>query len=70
MSSSAQDTGWFKSSYSEISSNACVECRFVAGECVGLRDSKNPGGDALWVAPAAWQSFVARIKTGGFDPRG
>ncbi|MCP2168013.1 DUF397 domain-containing protein [Goodfellowiella coeruleoviolacea] len=67
MPSQNRDTGWFKSSYSDNSSNQCVECRFVAGERVGVRDSKNPSTDVLRVKSTSWRSFVAGVRTGRFD---
>lgn len=56
------DTGWFKSSRSAAASDQCVECRMVAGRGVGVRDSKNAGGGALWVGSKAWAAFVAGVK--------
>jgi hypothetical protein len=64
MSNSLRDTGWFKSTYSATASDACVECRIVSGEHVGVRDSRNPGGGTLWVGSAAWVGFVTSVKTG------
>jgi hypothetical protein len=51
---------WRKSSYSNSNSN-CVE---VAGEPdgVAVRDSKDPGGSPLAVAPSTWRAFTRRIK--------
>jgi hypothetical protein len=62
MSNPLRDTGWFKSSRSNGGGDACVECRITAERGVGVRDSKNPGGGALWVGPAAWSGFLAHLK--------
>jgi hypothetical protein len=51
---------WRKSSYSSGEAN-CVE---VAGRpgAVAVRDSKDPGGPPLAVAPSTWRAFTRRIK--------
>ena len=59
-----QDTGWFKSSYSGSGNDTCVEVR-LTGDAVGLRDSKQPDGGALWVDPAAWAAFIALAPSAG-----
>ncbi len=48
---------WFKSSYSGEQGGACVE---VAAHplAVHVRDSKNPKGPALAVAPTTWAAFT------------
>ncbi|GGY28957.1 DUF397 domain-containing protein [Streptomyces anulatus] len=59
---------WVKSSYSN--SGSCVEWAPTTASATGtvpVRDSKNPGGPALAVAAEAFSSFVAGVKTGGFD---
>ncbi|MBY8849959.1 DUF397 domain-containing protein [Saccharothrix longispora] len=56
-----RDTGWFTSSRSNGGGDQCVECRLLADR-VGVRDSKNPGGGALWVGPAAWEAFLRRNR--------
>ncbi|MFI0466850.1 DUF397 domain-containing protein [Saccharopolyspora sp. 5N102] len=57
---------WLKSSYSGGGNDHCVEVRLGRG-VVGVRDSKDRGGPALWVGAAGWSSFVGRIKAGNFD---
>lgn len=47
---------WFKSSYSETSSQ-CVEIAFC-DEVVGVRDSKHPTGPALVFTAAQWDRFL------------
>ncbi|MFH8582936.1 DUF397 domain-containing protein [Streptomyces celluloflavus] len=49
---------WNKSSYSSSSGGECVEVA-TPGAAVHIRDSKNPGGAILTVAPDAWAAFVA-----------
>ncbi|MGC5398401.1 DUF397 domain-containing protein [Streptomyces sp. DT20] len=48
---------WRKSSYSSEQGGACVE---VAAHplAVHVRDSKNPEGPALTVAPTSWAAFT------------
>ncbi|MFF8836159.1 DUF397 domain-containing protein [Streptomyces sp. NPDC015130] len=52
------DLAWFKSSYSGPEGGNCIE---VAAHptAVHIRDSKDPHGPQLAVAPASWVSFVA-----------
>jgi hypothetical protein len=49
---------WRKSSYSGSQGGDCVE---VAAHplAVHIRDSKNPAGPVLTIAPAAWSAFVS-----------
>jgi uncharacterized protein DUF397 len=57
---------WRKSTYSGGSGN-CVEVAGNLAGAVGVRDSKDPGGPALFVTPGAWHAFTARVKDGEFD---
>ncbi|MFI5737531.1 DUF397 domain-containing protein [Streptomyces anulatus] len=60
---------WVKSSYSD-NGGTCVEWAPATASTTGIvpvRDSKNPGGPALALAAAAFSSFVAGVKAGGFD---
>ncbi|CAM5588385.1 DUF397 domain-containing protein [Streptomyces sp. ID03-2B] len=60
---------WVKSSYSD-NGGTCVEWAPRTASATGIvpvRDSKNPGGPALTVRAAAFTSFVAGVKAGGFD---
>ncbi|MFE5738345.1 DUF397 domain-containing protein [Streptomyces celluloflavus] len=50
--------GWSKSSYSSASGGECVEVA-APRAAVHIRDSKNPGGAILTVAPGTWAAFVA-----------
>ncbi|WAZ23355.1 DUF397 domain-containing protein [Streptomyces cinnabarinus] len=56
---------WFKSSYSDGEGGDCVEVA-IAPSTIHLRDSKNPTGPRVTLAPAAWSSFLA---TAGTPPR-
>ncbi|MGA5424022.1 DUF397 domain-containing protein [Streptomyces lavendulocolor] len=49
---------WFKSSYSSDEGGNCVEVA-AHPSAVHIRDSKNPTGPVLTVAPAAWEAFLA-----------
>lgn len=53
--------GWFKSSYSSANGQ-CVECRWLPGGGVAVRDSKRPDGVVLRVSDEHWQAFTARVK--------
>jgi Domain of unknown function (DUF397) len=59
-------SGWRKSSYSSGNGGNCVEAASLA---VGLlvRDSKDPDGPALAIAPADWNTFTDQVKTGALD---
>jgi hypothetical protein len=52
---------WRKSSYSGSEGGACVE---VAAHpaAVHVRDSKNPGGPVLTLAPAVWAAFTGDVS--------
>lgn len=63
------DTGWFKSSFSDNSTPACVECRIIDGD-VFVRDSKDPGAPPLRFTSNEWAAFLHRVKAGEFDLRG
>lgn len=56
---------WTKSTRSGANDN-CVE---VASNrnVVGLRDSKDPHGPALALAPVAFGAFLTLLKRGSFD---
>jgi hypothetical protein len=48
---------WIKSSYSTPDGPDCVEVA-TAPATVLIRDSKNPGGPRLALAPTAWSAFL------------
>ncbi|MFZ4296751.1 DUF397 domain-containing protein [Streptomyces cinereoruber] len=52
---------WRKSSYSGTNGE-CVEVADGFPGAVPVRDSKNPSGPALVVAPGAWQTFVDGLR--------
>jgi hypothetical protein len=60
------DQGWFKSSYSNGGSNACVSVRFVDGT-VQVRDDKVAGGPVLMFNQAEWEAFLLGAFNGEFD---
>ncbi|WP_132876888.1 DUF397 domain-containing protein [Tamaricihabitans halophyticus] len=52
---------WRKSSFSGDGGQAnCVEVALAPG-AVAVRDSKNPRGPHLLIAPSSWRSFTNRI---------
>ncbi|MFH9606677.1 DUF397 domain-containing protein [Streptomyces sp. NPDC017448] len=70
MTSESTTQQWVKSSYSG-NGGSCVEWAPRTASLTGtvpVRDSKNPHGPALTVAAAAFTSFVAGVKAGGFTP--
>ncbi|RAO15231.1 DUF397 domain-containing protein [Micromonospora noduli] len=52
---------WRKSRRSGSSGGNCVEVADNLPGVVGVRDSKDPAGQALTFGPAAWRAFVAQI---------
>ncbi|MFF3615930.1 DUF397 domain-containing protein [Streptomyces sp. NPDC002580] len=56
---SAADAGpeWIKSSYSTADGPDCVEVA-AAPDGILVRDSKDPDGPRLTLAPAAWAAFL------------
>ncbi len=59
---------WRKASYSGTNGGSCVEVstREVAGRRL-VRDSKDPDGGVLTVAPREWKAFIASVKAGKLD---
>ena len=56
---------WRKSSHSGGAQD-CVEVADKVPGAVAVRDSKDPGGPALILSPAAWRSLGTQIKGGEF----
>jgi len=54
---------WRTSTYSAQSGD-CVEVADTLRGAVAVRDSKDPDGPALVLAPAAWRALGRRIKAG------
>ncbi|HZB29877.1 MAG TPA: DUF397 domain-containing protein [Streptosporangiaceae bacterium] len=58
---------WRKSSYSGTQDESdCVEVAGLPGHTVrviGVRDSKNPAGPVLNLAPAAFRTLLHRLKS-------
>ncbi|MER6275902.1 MULTISPECIES: DUF397 domain-containing protein [Streptomyces] len=53
------ESKWRKSSYSGDQGGECVEVAELAEATVALRDSKNPAGPILTIAPATFTRFIA-----------
>ncbi|MEU1629339.1 DUF397 domain-containing protein [Streptomyces sp. NPDC020096] len=62
----AEESAWFKSSYSNDTGGSCVEIADLTSQ-VGIRDSKDKTGPALVVPTAAWSSFVDLVCSGDID---
>lgn len=71
---------WRKSSFSE-GANGCVELAVAevapadashrdAGKLYLVRDSKNPDGPVLAIAPGEWGTFIGGVKDGRFGSEG
>ncbi|MGW1497199.1 DUF397 domain-containing protein [Streptomyces mirabilis] len=57
---------WRKSSYSGDTGGSCVEvAEAPCTTTVAVRDSKNPAGPILTIAPAAFATFVSWTTTAG-----
>ncbi|MGC4984792.1 DUF397 domain-containing protein [Streptomyces sp. DT193] len=51
---------WTRSSYSTDEGPDCVEMAVVPDRIL-VRDSKNPGGPRLTLAPTAWAAFLPSV---------
>ena len=51
---------WRKATKSGANGGACVEVA-APPAAIHVRDSKNPGGPTLTLAPGAWSAFAAYI---------
>lgn len=56
--------GWFKSSKSGPNCDNCVEVNADMPGVVGVRDSKDPAGPVLRVAPLDFAAFVGAAARG------
>ncbi|MEU0815405.1 DUF397 domain-containing protein [Streptomyces mirabilis] len=56
---------WRKSSYSGDQGGSCVEIAETPSATIAVRDSKNPAGPILTIAPAAFATFVSWTTTAG-----
>ena len=63
MEVSLGQTRWRKSSYSG-QSGQCVEVAGTLRGAVAVRDSKDPDGTALVLAPVAWRTLARRVRDG------
>ncbi|MEV6568959.1 DUF397 domain-containing protein [Streptomyces kronopolitis] len=51
------EVAWHKSSYSSDEGGECVEVATASGTIL-IRDSKNPDGPRLTLAPTTWAAFL------------
>jgi|HubBroStandDraft_6_1064221.scaffolds.fasta_scaffold185269_3 hypothetical protein len=63
METSLSQAAWRKSSYSGGAQN-CVEVAGNLPGAVGVRDSKDPDGQALVFTNLAWRAFADQVKSG------
>ncbi|MGW3983400.1 DUF397 domain-containing protein [Streptomyces mirabilis] len=56
---------WRKSSYSGDQGGECLEIAETPATTIAIRDSKNPAGPILTIAPAAFVTFVSWTTTAG-----
>lgn len=68
MEASLTRATWRKSSYSGGAGN-CVEVASNLPGAVGVRDSKDPDGQALVFTTPAWRAFADRVKSGKLGQR-
>jgi hypothetical protein len=57
---------WRKSTKSGGNGGNCVEVANLP-RAVAVRDSKDPHGPVLTVAPAQWRGFIADVRAGRHD---
>ncbi len=62
-----RNLSWRKSSYSGNGGGNCVEVATSLPRIVAVRDSKDPHGPVLTVAPGNWRGFIADVKAGRHD---
>jgi hypothetical protein len=60
------DATWRKSSYSSSNGGNCVEVASNLPGVVAVRDSKDPEGGALVLAPEAFSALTEGIRSGAF----
>jgi len=63
MESIRTDLIWIKSSYSGPNGDDCVEVATNLPGLIAVRDSKDPSGPMLTFSPAAWNNFLAGIRS-------
>jgi Domain of unknown function (DUF397) len=56
-----REPAWRKTRHSVGGNGACVEVASFDG-CIGVRDSKDPGGNVMKCPTAQWRSFTYRIN--------
>lgn len=57
---------WIKSSLS-YANGACVEVASLPSGKVGVRNSRDRGGQVLWFTPDEWHAFLGGVRGGEFD---
>jgi hypothetical protein len=62
-SDQADPRNWRKATRSWANSD-CVEIGQLAGDVVGVRDSRNPGGPVISFDAGQWKAFLAEVRAG------
>lgn len=57
---------WRRSTRSNEMGGACVEVTAL-DSMIALRDSKDPGGPELLIAPENWRWLLDNVKSGTYD---
>jgi hypothetical protein len=59
-----REMSWKKSSYSAANGD-CVQVAQLAGDRIGVRDSKSTSDLFVSFTPAEWRAFVGQVKRDG-----
>ena len=66
MSTLGSQPEWVKSSLSFANGN-CVEVADLAGDEIGVRNSRDAAGSVLRFTPDEWHAFIGGVRNGEFD---
>jgi len=66
MSTLGSQPEWVNSSLSFANGN-CVEVADLAGDEIGVRNSRDAAGSVLRFTPDEWHAFIGGVRNGEFD---